>query len=154
MCIEKSLLLFRFTPCGGPCQDSDVLKATGGGSAPLLRSTSVSEGDFQACSSHEPLAVGTEEGAQSLGTQVQSSSSCGHSKAGHRGSRESLSAQTGEPASPSSIPHKTPFSRSRLRLLSCRSIDELRMAPSVKDRCPLLKHILNFIRDQALTTAR
>uniref|UniRef100_A0A671TYH1 Zinc finger ZZ-type and EF-hand domain containing 1 n=1 Tax=Sparus aurata TaxID=8175 RepID=A0A671TYH1_SPAAU len=122
MCIEKSLLLFRFTPCGVPCQDNDSTKAAEGSSAPLLRSSSISEGDFQPSSSPVPQSSGTEEGS-------------------------------GEPASPSAFPRKAPFSRARLRLLSCRSIEEPRMTPSVKDRYPILKHILNFIRDQALTTA-
>lgn len=161
MCIEKSLLLFRFTPCGVPCQDNDSTKAAEGSSAPLLRSSSISEGDFQPSSSPVPQSSGTEEGAeakagqnQPSGAQAQSSSSCVHSRPGHRGSTESLSSQSGEPASPSAFPRKAPFSRARLRLLSCRSIEEPRMTPSVKDRYPILKHILNFIRDQALTTAR
>uniref|UniRef100_A0A671TY76 Zinc finger ZZ-type and EF-hand domain containing 1 n=1 Tax=Sparus aurata TaxID=8175 RepID=A0A671TY76_SPAAU len=160
MCIEKSLLLFRFTPCGVPCQDNDSTKAAEGSSAPLLRSSSISEGDFQPSSSPVPQSSGTEEGAeakagqnQPSGAQAQNSSSCVHSRPGHRGSTESLSSQSGEPASPSAFPRKAPFSRARLRLLSCRSIEEPRMTPSVKDRYPILKHILNFIRDQALTTA-
>uniref|UniRef100_A0A669ETS2 Zinc finger ZZ-type and EF-hand domain containing 1 n=1 Tax=Oreochromis niloticus TaxID=8128 RepID=A0A669ETS2_ORENI len=122
MCIEKSLLLFRFAPCGVPCQGSDASKATESSSALLFRSSSISEGDFQASSS--------------LGPQ----------------SSKSLSPQPGEPASPSAYNRKAPFSRARLRLLSCRSIEEPRMTPSVKDRYPMLKHILNFIKDQALTT--
>ncbi|XP_035523211.1 zinc finger ZZ-type and EF-hand domain-containing protein 1 isoform X1 [Morone saxatilis] len=154
ICIEKSLLLFRFTPCGGPSQDSDSSKAAEGSSVPLLRSSSISEGDFQASSSLGPQAAGTEEGGEAKEGQNQpSGASCGHSRLGHRGSTESLSSQPGEPASPSAFPRKPPFSRARLRLLSCRSIEEPRMTPSVKDRYPILKHILNFIRDQALTTA-
>ncbi|XP_051256250.1 zinc finger ZZ-type and EF-hand domain-containing protein 1 isoform X2 [Dicentrarchus labrax] len=154
ICIEKSLLLFRFTPCGGPCQDSDSSKAAEGSSVPLLRSSSISEGDFQASSTLGPQAAGTEEGGEVKEGQNQpSGASCGHSRPGHRGSTESLSSQPGEPASPSAFPRKPPFSRARLRLLSCRSIEEPRMTPSVKDRYPILKHILNFIRDQALTTA-
>lgn len=153
-CIEKSLLLFRFTPCGVPCQDSDSSKAAEGSSAPLLRSSSISEGDFQASSSLEPQTVGTEEGVQSSSTQGQNSSSSGHGKSGHRNSMESLSSQPGEAASSSAFPRKAPFSRARLRLLSCRSVEEPRTIPSVKDHYPILKHILNFIRDQALTTAR
>lgn len=161
MCIKKSLLLFRFAPCGVTCQDNDSFKATGGSSAPLLRSSSVSEGDFQASSTVGPQNAGLEEGNEarsgenkSSGAQVQNSSSCGHNRQDHRGSTESLSSQPGEPASPSGLPRKPPFSRARLRLLSCRSIEEPRMTPPVKDRYPMLKHILNFIRDQALTTAR
>lgn len=153
-CIEKSLLLLRFTPCGAPCQDSDSSKAAEGSGAPLLRSSSISEGDFQASSSPEPQTVGTEEGVQSSNSQGQKSSSSGHGKSSHRGSTESLSSQPGEAASPSAFPRKAPFSRARLRLLSCRSVEEPRTIPSVKDRYPILKHILNFIRDQALTTAR
>ncbi|XP_074528100.1 zinc finger ZZ-type and EF-hand domain-containing protein 1 [Halichoeres trimaculatus] len=158
-CIEKSLLLFRFTPCGVPCQDNDSSKAAEGSTALLLRSSSISESDFQASPSLGPQAAAAEEssdakGGHSLPSGVQTqSSSCGHDKQGHRGSTESLSSQPGEPASPSTFPRKAPFSRARLRLLSCRSIEEPRMTPSVKDRYPILKHILNFIRDQALTTA-
>ncbi|XP_028276707.1 zinc finger ZZ-type and EF-hand domain-containing protein 1 [Parambassis ranga] len=158
MCIEKSLLLFRFVPCGVHCSDSSKVKE--GSSAPLLRSSSISEGDFQASPSLGPQTAGSEEGSeakagqsQSSAAQVLNSSSCGHSIRGHRGSTESLSTQPAEPASPSTFPRKAPFSRARLRLLSCRSIEEPRMTPSVKDRYPILKHILNFIKDQTLTTA-
>ncbi|XP_026036910.1 zinc finger ZZ-type and EF-hand domain-containing protein 1 isoform X2 [Astatotilapia calliptera] len=160
MCIEKSLLLFRFAPCGVPCQGSDAPRATESSSALLFQSSSISEGDFQASSSVGPQAAGSEESyesrsGQSLssGTHIPNSSSCGHSRRTHRDSTESLSPQPGEPASPSAYNRKAPFSRARLRLLSCRSIEEPRMTPSVKDRYPILKHILNFIKDQALTTA-
>lgn len=162
MCIEKSLLLFRFTPCGVPCQDSDSSKPAEGSRAPLLRSGSISEADFQASPAQGPQGAWSEEvggdarpgQSQPSAAQGQNSSCCGHSRQGPRGSTESLSSQSGEPASPSAFPRKAPFSRARLRLLSCRSIEEPRMIPSVKDRYPILKHILNFIRDQALTTAR
>lgn len=161
MCIEKSLLLFRFAPCGVPCQGSDASKATESSSALLFQSSSISEGDFQASSSLGPQAAGCEEScesrcgqSQSSSTHIPNSSSCGHSRRTHRDSTESLSPQPGEPASPSAYNRKAPFSRARLRLLSCRSIEEPRMTPSVKDRYPILKHILNFIKDQALTTAR
>lgn len=159
MCIEKSLLLFRFVPCGVQCSDSSKVKE--GSSAPLLRSSSISEGDFQASPSLGPQAAGSEEGSEAKAGQSQSSaaqvlnfSSCGHSIQSRRGSTESLSTQPAEPASPSTFSRKAPFSRARLRLLSCRSIEEPRMTPSVKDHYPILKHILNFIKDQTLTTAR
>lgn len=160
MCIKKSLLLFRFAPCRVPCQDSDSFKATGGSSDLLLRSGSISEGDFQASSSLGPPSAASEEasearpGENKSGAQVQNPSSCGHNKHSHRGSTEALSSQPVEPASPSGLPRKPPFSRARLRLLSCRSIEEPRMSTPVKDRYPILKHILYFLRDQALTTAR
>lgn len=72
-------------------------------------------------------------------------------------STESLSYQPGaaEPASPSTFPRKAPsFSRGRLRLLSLRSVEEPRSVPSIKERYPLLKHIINFMKDQTLTTVR
>uniref|UniRef100_A0A3B4AKB0 Uncharacterized protein n=1 Tax=Periophthalmus magnuspinnatus TaxID=409849 RepID=A0A3B4AKB0_9GOBI len=127
MCIEKSLLLFRFPPCGAPYQESDSRGAEGR-CVPLIRSSSISESDFQASTSQGPPSLGDEEG-------------------------KSLSSQPGEPTSPSTFSRKAPLSRARLRLLSCRSIEEPRLALSVKDQYPILKHILNFIKDQALTTA-
>lgn len=161
MCIEKSLLLFRFASCGMPCQDGDSSKTVEGSNAPLHCSGSVSEQDFQAsCSLGHQTAGSDESNEARLGQSQPSSaqaqnSSCGHSARGHRDSTESLSSWGAvEPASPSAFNRKAPFSRARLRLLSCRSTEEPRMTPSVKDRYPILKHILNFIRDQALTTAR
>uniref|UniRef100_A0A3B5B598 Zinc finger ZZ-type and EF-hand domain containing 1 n=1 Tax=Stegastes partitus TaxID=144197 RepID=A0A3B5B598_9TELE len=154
MCIEKSLLLFRFAPCGVPCQGGDSCKSAEGSSVPLLRSSSISEGDFQASPSLAPQTAGSEESSdaragQSHSPTAQIPNTCGHSKRGNRGSTESLSSQPGEPASPSAFPRKAPFSRTRLRLLSCRSTEEPRMTPSVRERYPVLKHIINFIKDQS-----
>lgn len=159
MCITKSLLLFRFAPCGLTSQDGDSFKATEASGSPLLRSVSISEGDFQASPTVGSQNAGSEETNESRTGDTMSSggplqNTCGHNRQDHRGSTESLSSQPGEPASPSGLPRKPPFSRARLRLLSCRSIEEPRMNPPVRDRYPMLKHILNFIRDQALTTTR
>lgn len=152
MCIEKSLLLFRFAPCGKPSQGSDSSKATESSFAPLLRSSSISEGDFQASlslsSSSPPQPGGPDE---SRAGQSQPSSAHVANSSSEYSRQESLSSQ---PASPSTFARKAPFSRSRLRLLSCRSIEEPSMTPSVKDRYPILKHILNFMKDLALSTAR
>ncbi|KAK7925653.1 hypothetical protein WMY93_007963 [Mugilogobius chulae] len=157
MCIEKSLLLFRFPPCGVPNQESEPRKGSEGKGAPFVRSSSISESDFQASTSPGPPS---EEGESSKAKEgqncppiFQTQTSCGSIKRGHRGSTESLSSQPGEPTSPSTFSRKAPFSRARLRLFSCRSIEEPRLALSVKDQYPILKHILNFIKDQALTTA-
>lgn len=154
MCIEKSLLLLRFPPCGQPSRDSDKPKAAEGSSAPLPHSNSISDGDFQASPSVGSPSVVKREKDQSPGAQAQNSSAGDQSMPDNKGSGENLSTQPGQPALPSVIPHKTPFSRSRLRLLSCRSIEEPSMTSSVKDRYPIVKHILNFIRDQGVTTAR
>ncbi|XP_056909607.1 zinc finger ZZ-type and EF-hand domain-containing protein 1 [Takifugu flavidus] len=152
-CIEKSLLLLRFPPCGLPCHDTDNSKAAEGSSAPLPGSNSISEGDFQASSSVGSPSVVNRERAQSPGAQAQNSSTGDQSKLNNKSSEENLYTHPGEPALPSVTTHKTPFSRSRLRLLSCRSIEEPGMASSVKDRYPIIKCILNFIRDQGVTTA-
>lgn len=100
------------------------------------------------------LSVVNGERAQSPGAQAQNSSTGDQRKLDNKSSEENLYTQPGEPALPSVTTHKTPFSRSRLRLLSCRSIEEPGMASSVKDRYPIIKYILNFIRDQGVTTAR
>lgn len=154
ICIEKSLLLLRFPPCGLPCHDTDKFKAAEGSSAPRLGANSISEGDFQASMTVGSQSVVNRERAQSSGAQARNPSTGDQSMPGNKGSVENLYTQPGEPALPSVMPHKTPFSRSRLRLLSCRSIEEPSVASSVKDRYPMIKHILNFIRDQGVTTAR
>ncbi|XP_077361813.1 zinc finger ZZ-type and EF-hand domain-containing protein 1 [Festucalex cinctus] len=152
MCIEKCLLLFRFSPCGTPCPDGDTSKTAEGSSALLHCPSSVSEDNFQASASLEHSTASTQETIEAKPVPSQSSSSCMHCKSDNKGSTESLSSW-GSPASPSALTHKAPFSRARLRLLSCRSMEEPRTSPSIKDRYPILKHILNFLKDNALTTA-
>ncbi|XP_063059602.1 zinc finger ZZ-type and EF-hand domain-containing protein 1 [Engraulis encrasicolus] len=224
VCIEKSLLLFRFTPRGVYSQMSETCRSEGAaGSNPLLRSVSISEADFQASPDTPTQATKPEAGAgsaaaspalvpagaaattesantpgQSHPGQVKSqlsstsdlgasnssstissssssnttngisksSSSSGTTKA-PRSSTESVvaaasaattasamvGAQGGEPVSPAALQRRSIFSRERLRLLSFRSMEEPRMAPSVKDRHPILKDILNFMKDQPITVA-
>uniref|UniRef100_A0A8C5GIX1 Zinc finger, ZZ-type with EF hand domain 1 n=1 Tax=Gouania willdenowi TaxID=441366 RepID=A0A8C5GIX1_GOUWI len=149
MCIEKSLLLFRFAPCGSLLQDSDTPRPPEGIRTFPVRSDSVSSADFQASPS---LALQNSEPEDSEAKAHQPSGA----QAAHvpsAGQTKPKSPGAAEPASPSGLPRKAPFSRARLRLLSCRSIEEPRMSPSVKDRYPIVKHILNFIKDQALSAA-
>uniref|UniRef100_A0A3Q3B408 Zinc finger, ZZ-type with EF hand domain 1 n=1 Tax=Kryptolebias marmoratus TaxID=37003 RepID=A0A3Q3B408_KRYMA len=154
MCIEKSLLLFRFAPCGKPSQGSDSFKASESCFAPLLRSGSISEADFQASSCPSPQTAGPDEsGDARLGQSQPPSTQVTHSSSSEYNRQESLSSQPAEPASPSTFVCKAPFSRTRLRLLSFRSIEEPSMTSFVKDRYPIIKHILNFMKDQALSTA-
>lgn len=173
ICINKSLLLFRFSPSGGapvPHPDTESPKQTESiNAAPLLRSVSISEGDFQPCPS--PSTTQTSTGTEAVAsagsshalrvqTQVSSasdpgaSSSASTSAQGSRGSTESLHSQSGEPASPLAFSRKVPFSRGRLRLLSYRSVEETRTAPSVKERFPVLKHILSFMKDMVINETR
>ncbi|XP_046876692.1 LOW QUALITY PROTEIN: zinc finger ZZ-type and EF-hand domain-containing protein 1 [Hypomesus transpacificus] len=168
VCIEKSLLLFRFTPSGAAGRDSDWLRPAEGSVTPLLRSGSITEGDFQPSPPVGPQAqaagpeVGSEPRAAEpdqaqaprVQTQVSTTSDAGSgpNSLGLKGSTESLSSQPGEPASPSTFARRVPFSRGRLRLLSFRSVEEPCPPPSVRERFALLKHILHFMKAQTLTT--
>uniref|UniRef100_A0A1A8Q997 Zinc finger, ZZ-type with EF hand domain 1 n=1 Tax=Nothobranchius rachovii TaxID=451742 RepID=A0A1A8Q997_9TELE len=73
MLIEKSLLLFRFAPCGKSCHGSDSLKVTESSFAPLLRPDSISEGDFQPSSSSPQTGCPKEAGDAGYFTQLSDS---------------------------------------------------------------------------------
>uniref|UniRef100_A0A8C2EGA8 Zinc finger, ZZ-type with EF hand domain 1 n=1 Tax=Cyprinus carpio TaxID=7962 RepID=A0A8C2EGA8_CYPCA len=141
ICISRSLFLFRFSPSGGTFalpEQEPSRPEDGACAAPLLRSVSTSEGDFQPSPS-APSISQTPEGAEAAATPGAS-----------QRSSESLQSQTGEPLSPLVFPRKAPFSRGRLRLLSLRSMEEPRMAPPVKERFPILKHIHSFMKDMVI----
>uniref|UniRef100_A0A8C2A9F1 Zinc finger, ZZ-type with EF hand domain 1 n=1 Tax=Cyprinus carpio TaxID=7962 RepID=A0A8C2A9F1_CYPCA len=126
ICISRSLFLFQFSPSGGTAallEQEPSRPEDGTCAGPLFRSVSTSEGDFQPSPSF-PSVSQTPEGAEA--------------------------SQTGEPLSPLAIPRKAPFSRGRLRLLSLRSMEEPRMTPPVKERFPILKHILSFMKDMVI----
>ncbi|XP_077096835.1 zinc finger ZZ-type and EF-hand domain-containing protein 1 isoform X2 [Siphateles boraxobius] len=162
ICISRSLFLFQFSPSGGISALSEQESSRyedGACAAPLLRSISTTEGDFQP----SPSISQTPEGAEAAGpgqserTQEQAFSasedagpSSSISSLGATGSSESLQSQTGDPLSPLLFPRKAPFSRGRLRLLSLRSMEEPRTAPPVKERFPILKHILSFMKDMVI----
>nr|XP_055055394.1 zinc finger ZZ-type and EF-hand domain-containing protein 1 isoform X3 [Misgurnus anguillicaudatus] len=161
ICISRSLFLFRFSPnCGNSLPDQEPSRTEEGACAgPLLRSVSISEGDFQHSTSPSISQIPERTGAVTpTGTvqlaQVQgfsASRDAGASSMGATGSSESLQSQTGEPTSPSVFPRKAPFSRGRLRLLSLRSMEEPRMILPVKERFPIVKHILNFMKDMVIS---
>lgn len=64
------------------------------------------------------------------------------------------SATAEEPSSPSTPTRRPPFTRGRLRLLSFRSMEEARPAPAVKERYPVLRDVMDFVKDQALSPER
>lgn len=67
------------------------------------------------------------------------------------GSQTRTSEKAEEPSSPPPTPtRKAPFSRARLRLLSFRSMEEAKMLPTVKEKYPILKSILDFVKDPAI----
>lgn len=168
ICISRGLFLFRFSPSG---ESSALLEQEpsrpedGACAAPLLRSVSTSEGDFQPSPS-VPFISQTPEGAeaamppgasqrdQTFSAPVDAGPSSSISSQGATGSSESLQSQTGEPLSPLLFPRKAPFSRGRLRLLSLRSMEEPRNVPPVKERFPILKHILLFMKDMVINESR
>ncbi|XP_048874070.1 zinc finger ZZ-type and EF-hand domain-containing protein 1 [Brienomyrus brachyistius] len=160
-CIAKSLLLLKFAPCWAPAADEGPPRNDA--SHPLLRSTSVSESDFQGSPTSGLQASGSEAGADAPSKGhipvVQTSGGSDPGSPGsftgspHRGSTESLTSLPGETASPFSLHRKVPFSRGRIRLLSFRSLEESRPPLSIKDRFPILKDIMNFLKDQTISDA-
>lgn len=162
------MFLFQFSPSGGAAallEQEPSRPEDGTCAGPLLRSVSTSEGDFQPSPSF-PSVSQTPEGAeaatppgasqrdQTFSAPVDAGPSSSISSQGATGSSESLQSQTGEPLSPLAIPRKAPFSRGRLRLLSLRSMEEPRMTPPVKERFPILKHILSFMKDMVINESR
>uniref|UniRef100_A0A8C1I2V1 Zinc finger ZZ-type and EF-hand domain containing 1 n=1 Tax=Cyprinus carpio carpio TaxID=630221 RepID=A0A8C1I2V1_CYPCA len=142
ICISRSLFLFQFSPSGGTAallEQEPSRPEDGTCAGPLLRSVSTSEGDFQPSPSF-PSVSQTPEGAEAATPPGAS----------QRDQTFSAPSQTGEPLSPLAIPRKAPFSRGRLRLLSLRSMEEPRMTPPVKERFPILKHILSFMKDMVI----
>uniref|UniRef100_A0A673GTN3 Zinc finger ZZ-type and EF-hand domain-containing protein 1-like n=1 Tax=Sinocyclocheilus rhinocerous TaxID=307959 RepID=A0A673GTN3_9TELE len=164
ICISRSLFLFRFSPSGGTSallEQEPSRPEDGACAAPLLLSVSTSEGDFQPSPSVPSISQNPEaaeaatppeasQGDQMFSTPVEAGPSSSISSQGATGSSESLQSQTGEPLSPLVFPRKAPFSRGRLRLLSLRSMEEPRMAPPVKERFLILKHILSFMKDMVI----
>lgn len=67
---------------------------------------------------------------------------------------EVSSATAEEPSSPSTPTRRPPFTRGRLRLLSFRSMEEARPVPTVKEKYPVLKDVMDFIKDQSLSHER
>ncbi|KAF3813425.1 hypothetical protein GH733_018578 [Mirounga leonina] len=151
-CIQKSLLLLRFLPVGvsskGSCDrlvaadETDHLQPRD----KRPRTSSVVEEHFQA--SVSPVEAGAlAAGVGGLGSDVQPKlpPSSGPPAA------EVSSAAAEEPSSPSTPARRPPFTRGRLRLLSFRSVEEARPAPTVKEKYPVLKDVLDFIKDQSLS---
>ncbi|XP_074153872.1 zinc finger ZZ-type and EF-hand domain-containing protein 1 isoform X2 [Sminthopsis crassicaudata] len=65
---------------------------------------------------------------------------------------ERSTSQQEEGLSPPSTPTRRPtFGRGRLRLLSFRSVEETRPVPTVTEKYPLLKDVMDFLKDQALS---
>ncbi|XP_044939088.1 zinc finger ZZ-type and EF-hand domain-containing protein 1 isoform X1 [Mustela putorius furo] len=151
-CIQKSLLLLRFLPVGVSSKESCDGLVAADETDHLQprdrrpRTSSVVEEHFRA--SVSPVEVGTPaagDGGPGSDVQPKLPPSSGPTAA------DLSSATTEEPLSPSAPARRPPFARGRLRLLSFRSVEEARPAPTVKEKYPVLKDVLDFIKDQSLS---
>ncbi|KFO20363.1 Zinc finger ZZ-type and EF-hand domain-containing protein 1 [Fukomys damarensis] len=149
-CIQKSLLLLKFLPVGKSSKEhcdklvtadeTDHLQPLDG----HQRTNSVVEEHFQASASPteaSPLTVGDKSPALDIHPKLPPSS----------GPPAAEVSAAEEPSSPSTPTRRPPFTRGRLRLLSFRSVEEARPAPTVKEKYPVLKDVMDFIKDQSLS---
>uniref|UniRef100_A0A8D0WM08 Zinc finger ZZ-type and EF-hand domain containing 1 n=1 Tax=Sus scrofa TaxID=9823 RepID=A0A8D0WM08_PIG len=152
-CIQKSLLLLKFLPIGASSKESCDTLVTADETDHLQqprdrrqRTGSVAGEHFQASGSPTeaaPPAAG--DRSPGLGVQPPPPPSSGPPAA------DVSSATAEEPSSPSTPTRRPPFTRGRLRLLSFRSMEEARPAPAVKERYPVLRDVMDFVKDQALS---
>ncbi|PNI37428.1 ZZEF1 isoform 3 [Pan troglodytes] len=151
-CIEKSLLLLKFLPTGISSKESCEKLETADETSHLQplnkrqRTSSVVEEHFQASvSPTEAAPPATGDRSPGLDTQPKLPSSSGLPAA------DVSPATAEEPLSPSTPTRRPPFTRGRLRLLSFRSMEEARLVPTVKEKYPVLKDVMDFIKDQSLS---
>ncbi|XP_067393967.1 zinc finger ZZ-type and EF-hand domain-containing protein 1 isoform X2 [Emydura macquarii macquarii] len=167
-CIQKSFLLLKFLPVRTKAKDlaSDNWDAPEVEDGQLYhdnkrqRTSSIVEADFQAANSLSSTEV-THPASAEKGPgvnsdrkikQVADSPQTEVASASQSKPLENTVSQQEDTASPPSTPtRKPPFSRGRLRLLSFRSMEEPKSVPTVKEKYPILKNILDFIKDQSLS---
>ncbi|XP_044849894.1 zinc finger ZZ-type and EF-hand domain-containing protein 1 isoform X1 [Mauremys mutica] len=167
-CIQKSLLLLKFLPVRAKAKDlasdnwdaSEVEDVQQYHNDKRQRTSSIVEADFQAANSLPSNGVIHPASAE-RGRVVDSDTKM--KQAPDPPQREVASESQSKPlertvsqqedtASPPSTPtRKSQFSRGRLRLLSFRSMEEPKSVPTVKEKYPVLKNILDFIKDQSLS---
>ncbi|XP_061326363.1 zinc finger ZZ-type and EF-hand domain-containing protein 1 isoform X2 [Pezoporus flaviventris] len=168
LCMQKSLLLLNFLPVRAKTKDSasDSLEAQDIDDIQhyvgdkCQRKGSFVDMDFQAAHSLSSDGVTpalSKEGSQMTLSdtkmeQLPDSLQTEAASAIHSKPVESTVSQQEDTSSPPSTPtRKSQFSRGRLRLLSFRSMEEPRPVPTVKAKYPILKNILDFIKDQSLS---
>lgn len=159
-CIQKSILLLNFLPvwtkAGG--QNSDNVENFGQShNEKRQRTSSIIEADFQAadavpaCGSPGHVTLESSPAADSRTKQgLDSPQSDKASMLQSKPPDGPACEQEDALSSPSTPTRKPPFSRGRLRLLSFRSMEEHKPVPSIKEKYPILKYVLDFIKDQSL----
>ncbi|XP_069827246.1 zinc finger ZZ-type and EF-hand domain-containing protein 1 [Dendropsophus ebraccatus] len=154
-CIEKCLLLLSFIPTSRPPLDSCV---SADEDLYSQRKGSIVEADFQA-SSASPINASPEAAHPNLlgrfhvsdqdSQKKQEPESCKYETP--VGTQMKASEKSEDSTSPPPTPtRKVPFSRTRLRLLSFRSVEEAKVLPSVKEKYPIVKNILDFVKDPTI----
>lgn len=162
-CIQKSLLLLNFLPARTKTESHDSGSMEDFGQChkdKRRRTSSVVELDFQPADAAPVCRVtdsASPEGSRTADLRRQSPDSPQAEKASASPSKllDSGASEQEDVSSPPSTPtRKPPFSRGRLRLLSFRSMEEPKSPPSIKEKYPILKHVLDFIKDQSLSHER
>ncbi|XP_068021477.1 zinc finger ZZ-type and EF-hand domain-containing protein 1 isoform X3 [Melanerpes formicivorus] len=166
LCMQKSLLLLNFLPVRAKTKDSasDSLGAQGiddiqkDVTEKCRRKGSLVDTDFQAAHSvsssggTHPVSKEDSQMTHSDMKTKQVPDPLPSEEAVHSKPVEHAASQQEDVASPPSTPtRKSQLSRGRLRLLSFRSMEEPRALPTVKEKYPMLKSILDFIKDQSLS---
>uniref|UniRef100_A0A8C3E3W9 Zinc finger ZZ-type and EF-hand domain containing 1 n=1 Tax=Corvus moneduloides TaxID=1196302 RepID=A0A8C3E3W9_CORMO len=149
LCMQKSLLLLNFLPIRAKTKDSasDSLEAQDLDdpqqyvSDKCQRRGSAVDMDFQAAQSV----------SSSAGTHLVSKEGGQTSQSDLKPGENTVSQQEDVSSPPSTPTRKSQLGRGRLRLLSFRSMEEPRAVPTVKEKYPILKNILDFIKDQSLS---
>ncbi|XP_073471151.1 zinc finger ZZ-type and EF-hand domain-containing protein 1 isoform X2 [Aquarana catesbeiana] len=158
-CIEKCLLLLRFLPTTSRLPIENWISTDDNGVLYTRRKSSIVEADFQA-SSASPVNASPEAACPILMAKCPVPDADPQKKKESElfkyetpvGPQTKTAEKNEEPSSPPPTPNrKAPFSRARLRLLSFRSMEEAKMLPTVKEKYPILKSILDFVKDPAIS---
>lgn len=161
-CIEKCLLLLRFLPTTSRLPLENCISTDDNGVSYTRRKSSIVEADFQA-SSASPVNASPEAAHPISMAKCQVPDPDPQKKMESElfkyetplGPQTKTAEKNEEPSSPPPTPtRKAPFSRARLRLLSFRSMEEAKMLPTVKEKYPILKSILDFVKDPAISHER
>ncbi|MEE6469872.1 hypothetical protein FKM82_008802 [Ascaphus truei] len=156
-CIEKSLLLLKFLPAGlrlpldscHSAEDNCLLHSREG-----RRKSSIVEEDFQAATDSpetpQPASTGKSQIPDPSSQKRQEPDLFRYDTPA--GSQSKNTENVEDPSSPPPTPtRKTPFNRARLRLLSFRSMEEAKVVPTVKEKYPMLRSVLDFVKDPTVS---
>ncbi|KAM9320058.1 zinc finger ZZ-type and EF-hand domain-containing protein 1 [Gastrophryne carolinensis] len=155
-CIDKCLLLLRFLHSTSR-PPLDWIFSEDNGVKQIRRNSSIVEADFQAANASPvntspetptPVLIAKSQVPDVPAQKRQESEPKNETPVG---SQTKTTDKTEDSFSPPPTPtRKAPFSRARLRLLSFRSMEEAKVMPTVKEKYPILKNILDFVKDPTI----